>query len=239
VFLTAHSDGQANKARRALHHHARLEPYATFCAVSNACWTDSGPGCIVSGDCMSAKRQPTFKHPMRLLALGVATGLMLLWMSYEMKKTEGVILGREGSGRGGVVSTASGMPTPDAPRRSATRGGVEEVHPTQRKLQSIILPKVAFEDTTFEEAIEFLRQRTVEELGEGADGRFPPLGFLPPQGQASFVPEEMEALVERIANSRIRFHAENISVWDVMKEVARQAKVEISFKEDGPESNSD
>jgi hypothetical protein len=176
---------------------------------------------------MSAKRQPTFKHPMCLLALGVATGLLLLGMSYEMKKTEGVILGREKSGRGGVVSTASGLPTPDAPRRSATRGGVEEVHPVQRKLESIILPSVFFNQCLPSEAIGFLKKQTKEAMEANPDPLMPEVRWPEPIRE---IRPDAPTFVQR---STIELSGENISVWDVLQEIARQANIEIVLEGDG------
>jgi hypothetical protein len=92
----------------------------------------------------------------------------------------------------------------------------------REKLNSIIIPVVDLDDTSFEEAIDFLRVRTAE-LDPDSD---------PSLNDAIKFPEGM--IADGIGTRRIQnFSERNISMWKVLKRIASDCRVKIKPTDQG------
>lgn len=110
------------------------------------------------------------------------------------------------------------------------------ISPVQRKLQSLILPVIDFEDTTVEEAVDFLRQRSAE-LDPMAEDRHLHRGVSfvvrKPARETSPQGEEEPPLLDtskEYASIRITLSERNISVWDALQRIASHAQLKIEIK---------
>ena len=92
----------------------------------------------------------------------------------------------------------------------------------REKLDSIIIPVIDFDDTSFEEAIDFLRVRAAE-LDPDLD---------PSLNDAIKLPGKMSS--NGIGARRIQtFSERNISVWKVLKRIASDCRIKIKPTDQG------
>lgn len=124
---------------------------------------------------------------------------------------------------------AGGKPSKSS-RREESRGQAF----IRDKLKSIVIPKIDFEDTTVEEAIDFMRLRTLE-LDPDPDPMRKGVSVIIGKeskresedfGQDSFA-REGDAL--RIKNLRM----ENVSAWDLLHLIAREAGMQVEITDVG------
>lgn len=135
----------------------------------------------------------------------------------------------EGAAPGAMSGPAAGREQGDADRRRGSktrRGGELPARAVIRnKLKSIIIPKISFEDTTLEEAIDFLRLRTLE-LDPDPDPRM--------RGVSLIIRKPSPPEAVDVSSMRIReLNMENASVWELLHLVAREFRMEVEITDAG------
>lgn len=132
-------------------------------------------------------------------------------------------------------------PDPRNPVRKSARPAPERQpkHPAQLRLEQIIIPVVDLEDTTLEEAIDFLRQRTRElepmEMDPGKRG----ISFVvrKPRLEGAAVDAELDpeaglGAQDRGAARVTDYFAREVSAWNVLLDITALAGLSVTFEED-------
>ena len=133
----------------------------------------------------------------------------------------------------GLLSLATGQlvqaEDPAPARRQQADPAQETVDFICAKLEKIRIPKVRLEDTTIEEAIDFLRLR-ISELGED----IAPKGMARPRSKREKTEEEAPASAPlRPGSTRVTYSADNMTVAALLKEFARQTKLDVYVTSEG------
>lgn len=104
----------------------------------------------------------------------------------------------------------------------------------REKLRSIVIPKIEFEDTSVEEAIDFLRLRSIE-LDPATDPTQKGVSLLirkPREESEDSEAQKPGAVLfpAEASTTRLTLQETNISLWDTLHLIAREAglKVEIT-----------
>lgn len=171
---------------------------------------------------MTAKQ----RSPYALLAgIILIVGAALMWSRCSRQQVENEMTGTQANRHASGADPDRESPPPDSlsskqPREQET----EAARRVREKLDSIILPSIDFDDTSFEEAIDFLRIR-VAELDPDPD---------PSLSDAIKLPERTSD--DDIGARRILpFSEKNISVWQVLKRIASDCRIKIKPTDQGIE----
>lgn len=113
----------------------------------------------------------------------------------------------------------------------------------EAKLKEIIIPVIDFEDTSIEEAIDFLRLRS-RELDPDADQTKRGVSFVIRKPRSVLSPEEV-AVIEKEAGGplggvpnrnglRIKeLRMQNVSLWDALHRIADETGLQVEISESG------
>jgi len=128
-----------------------------------------------------------------------------------------------------VEARPSKLPRP-APEESAN-------HFIRKKLKSIIIPVIAFDDTSLEEAIDFLRARSIELDQEEADPARKGISFVirKPREDAATTAVDPLRMPEDAREIRLSMEARDISLWDALHRIASEAGLKVEITDHGIE----
>jgi hypothetical protein len=163
---------------------------------------------------------------MLLAGVILIAGVALTWSRCSHERPENETAGsrtNRHASEAGLEKEES--PPPDSlsskqPREQET----EAARRVREKLDSIIIPNIDFDDTSFEEAIDFLRIRAAE---------------LDPHPDS--LPHDAIKLPESTSNGDIgarrilTFSEKNISMWKVLKRIASDCRMKIKSTDEGIE----
>ena len=100
----------------------------------------------------------------------------------------------------------------------------------RNKLKSIIIPKVDFEDTTVEEAIDFMRLRARELDSDPAPAMKGVSMVIREPREVESKGTLLEPLLEEAGARRIKaLRMENVSAWELLHTIARETGLEIEI----------
>lgn len=164
----------------------------------------------------------------------LGTILILAALPYSCAPKDDAVLAAKSPAkpRNEIVQTTA---RPSKPLRSAPEDSAAQF--IRKKMQSIIVPVIAFDDTSVEEAIDFLRIRSIELDPDKPKSKPQGISFIvrkPRQSDESAAlqsaPADGLGDVPQAGAVRLTMHARNISLWDALHRVADQAglKVEIT-----------
>lgn len=136
----------------------------------------------------------------------------------------------DGAGRPEAKSSKLPRPVPEEPAARFIR----------KKMKSIIIPVIAFDDTSVEEAIDFLRVRSIELDPDAPKTEAQGISFIvrkPRENDAGASLESAPASelgeTPEPGAARLTIHARNISLWDALHRVADQAGLQIEITDRG------
>jgi hypothetical protein len=136
----------------------------------------------------------------------------------------------------GIPAQAADSPPASASKR--TREPESDLTRIVReKLEAIIIPKVDFEGTTAEEAIDFLRHRVVE-LDPEPDYRARGMAFHVNRPKDSEPSPSTSPTSVDVSHAGHDFKADNISAWQLLKRIASDNRMRIEVTERGVELTS-
>lgn len=107
----------------------------------------------------------------------------------------------------------------------------------RRKLKSIIIPVIAFDDTSIEEAIDFLRARSIELDKDEKDPARKGVSLLirKPREDAGTASTDAVRMPEEARAIRLKMEARDISLWDALHQIADQAGLKVEITDNGIE----
>ena len=111
----------------------------------------------------------------------------------------------------------------------------------RKKLKSIIIPVIAFEDTSVEEAIDFLRVRSIELDPDAPKPEPKGISFVVRKPRGSDDSASLEADAVGLGDApeagaiRLTMHGRDISLWDALHRVAREARLNVEITDFGIE----
>lgn len=134
----------------------------------------------------------------------------------------GVEGGDDGESSGGKASKTPRRATP--PAQAFIRN----------KLKSIIIPKISFEDTTLEEAIDFMRLRT-RELDPDPDPRMRGISIMIGKSVKSESDDSvLDSATKGAGSLRITgMEMENVSAWDLLHLIAKETGMQVEIIDTG------
>lgn len=153
---------------------------------------------------------------------------------------DGQDAGEDGkSGRGNSSALTAGLDDENGGRKASKRQrkGDDAAHTAIReKLKSIIIPKVSFEDTSLEEAIDFLRLRTLEldpepdRMRRGITLELHRSGKDAGKDDPSDnpLPEWPPLQVKELVRS-------DVSAWEILHEIAHETGMKVEITDTGIE----
>lgn len=188
---------------------------------------------------MGALRKMNFRTGIIMLTLGaiLALGVGLRSCATESDTVSGGRAStwerdrnvRASNGSDHAEARPSKLPRP-APEESAN-------HFIRKKLKSIIIPVIAFDDTSLEEAIEFLRARSIELDEEETDPARKGISFVirNPREDAATAPVDPLQMPEDAREIRLAMEARDISLWDALHRIASEAGLKVEITDRGIE----